>query len=205
MLDFALLAQQCAPSVDTQTMTALVRVESNFNPWAIGVVHGRLARQPRSLPEALVTARSLDAQGYGYSVGLAQIFHANFALYGLTLEQAFDPCANLAVGARILSRCYEATHPQVNTPQMALRGALACYYTGQPYSIVAQGYVQKVVAAATDVPPRPIPVVPAIGPLPEPTNNESLPSMPSSASAPHATQPAPASHANPDPGDAKVF
>ncbi|EPT7341098.1 hypothetical protein ACVR8P_005750 [Pseudomonas aeruginosa] len=42
MLDFMVLAQQCAPTVAPQTMAAVVQVESSFNPYAIGVVGGRL-------------------------------------------------------------------------------------------------------------------------------------------------------------------
>ena len=38
MLDFMVLAQQCAPTVAPQTMAAVVQVESSFNPYAIGVV-----------------------------------------------------------------------------------------------------------------------------------------------------------------------
>lgn len=48
MLDFMVLAQQCAPTVAPQTMAAVVQVESSFNPYAIGVVGGRLQRQPKS-------------------------------------------------------------------------------------------------------------------------------------------------------------
>ncbi|HBN8308897.1 TPA: transglycosylase SLT domain-containing protein [Pseudomonas aeruginosa] len=48
MLDFMALAQQCAPTVAPQTMAAVVQVESSFNPYAIGVVGGRLQRQPNT-------------------------------------------------------------------------------------------------------------------------------------------------------------
>ena len=51
--DFITLAQQCAPLVSPVTMAAIVRTESGFNPYAIGVVRGRLVRQPASLVEAV--------------------------------------------------------------------------------------------------------------------------------------------------------
>ncbi|MBY0365149.1 MAG: hypothetical protein K2X12_02820 [Burkholderiaceae bacterium] len=47
MLDFLVLAQQCAPGVHMDTMRRIVHVESSYNPYAIGVVGGRLERQPR--------------------------------------------------------------------------------------------------------------------------------------------------------------
>ncbi|EGC99197.1 lytic transglycosylase catalytic, partial [Burkholderia sp. TJI49] len=43
---FAQLARACAPNVDPETLAALVRTESGFNPYAIGVVGGHLTRQP---------------------------------------------------------------------------------------------------------------------------------------------------------------
>jgi type IV secretion system protein VirB1 len=145
-------------------MAAIVRVESGFNPLAIGVVNARLVRQPQSLPEAVATARSLDKQGYRYSVGLAQIERANVTASGLPLETAFDPCTNLGLGAKILGHCFESAQRQSSDQQLALRAAVSCYYNGQARAPLAQAYVQKVVAAAaaTDAHAAPIPVVPAI-------------------------------------------
>ena len=45
-------------------MQHVMRVESSFNPYAIGVVGGRLERQPRNLPEAVATARMLEKNGF---------------------------------------------------------------------------------------------------------------------------------------------
>jgi type IV secretion system protein VirB1 len=162
MLDFIVLAQQCAPVVDVRTMTALVRVESGFNPYAIGVVGGKLERQPRNLPEAIATAQSLEANGYNYSVGLSQVNRYNFSKYGLTRETAFDPCSNLTAGAQILSGCFTSAKGKFGGDQDALRAALSCYYSGNYTTGFKAGYVQRVVANATDTGVKPIPVVPAI-------------------------------------------
>ncbi|WP_224019776.1 transglycosylase SLT domain-containing protein, partial [Burkholderia vietnamiensis] len=70
---FTQLARACAPNVDPDTLAALVRTESGFNPYAIGVVGGHLTRQPASLDEARATASELAARGFSYSVGLAQV------------------------------------------------------------------------------------------------------------------------------------
>ncbi|GJH06785.1 hypothetical protein CBA19C8_39530 [Paraburkholderia terrae] len=73
-LNFATLVQQCAPQVSPVTMAAIVRTESGFNPHAIGVVHGRLVRQPVNRTEAEATARALAASGWNFSVGLAHVW-----------------------------------------------------------------------------------------------------------------------------------
>ena len=87
-------------------MQALVRVESGFNPFAIGVVGGQLSRQPQNLAEAIATAKELDRLGYNYSVSLAQVNKGNFKKYGLTIDTAFDPCLNLKTGSQILQGCF---------------------------------------------------------------------------------------------------
>ena len=101
-VDFAMLAQQCAPAVYPTTLQALVKTESGFNPFAIGVVGGHLVRQPRNRDEAVATVRVLEAAGWNYSMGLAQVNRANLRIYGLTPETAFDPCANLRAGGTLL-------------------------------------------------------------------------------------------------------
>jgi len=167
---FLSLAQQCAPAVAPATMAAVVRVESDFNPYAIGVLHGRLQRQPVNLGEAIATARALDATGWNYSAGLAQVNRSNWSRSSLTQETVFDPCLNLAAGAAILQECFErakqaqtrahaATHAQEHSQtQDALHAGLSCYASGDFSRGFRTGYVQRVVAQAA----RPDPVVPAI-------------------------------------------
>ncbi|AME26288.1 lytic transglycosylase domain-containing protein [Burkholderia sp. PAMC 26561] len=172
--DFITLAQQCAPQVSLVTMAAIVRTESGFNPYAIGVVRGRLVRQPASLAEAVATTHALAAGGWNFSVGLAQINRANWARYGLSEQSAFDPCRNLAAGAAILQGCFErARRARTDTPsdsQSVLFASLSCYASGNFSTGYRTGYVQSVVdsagtvarsSTAVVVPPiTPIPVVP---------------------------------------------
>ena len=56
-------------AVPAAVMRHIVSVESGANPYAIGVVGGRLARQPKTLEEAVATARMLEAKGYNFSLG----------------------------------------------------------------------------------------------------------------------------------------
>jgi type IV secretion system protein VirB1 len=164
MLDFNTLAQACAPEVAPTTMAAIVRIESGFNPYAIGVVHGHLVRQPRNLGEAVASVHELERAGYDYSVGLAQINRAHFDAYGLTPEAALEPCGNLAAGAHVLSRCFERARAITSEPQQALRASLSslsCYASGNFVTGYRIGYVQRVVAdAGKQVPLR----IPAIDP-----------------------------------------
>ena len=105
---FLALALACAPQVHPDTARALVAVESAFNPHAIGVVGGALVRQPRHRAEALATAKALQAAGWNFSVGLgADQRRATSTGLGLTLETAFDPCANLAAMQTVLTECFE--------------------------------------------------------------------------------------------------
>ena len=73
---------ECTNGVSPQMMQQIVRVESSGNPFAIGVVGGRLERQPRNLPEALATARSLELNGYNYSIGISQVNRGHFSRLG---------------------------------------------------------------------------------------------------------------------------
>lgn len=152
---FLALALSCAPQVHADTARALVSVESAFNPWAIGVVGGVLVRQPRHRAEALATARALRQAGWNFSVGLGQINVHNFKRLGLTVESAFEPCANLAAMQTVLAACFARASGAASkvSDQLALRQALSCYYSGNFTTGLRHGYVRKVVAAARPVPP----------------------------------------------------
>lgn len=150
MLDVAAEIQRCALEVHQRTMQKVVAVESGGNPYAIGVVGGRLERQPRTLHEAVATAHALEEAGWNYSVGLAQVNRTHFRRLGWSLTAAFDPCGNLRAGAAILRDCYLATTRRKVTTreqQQAIRDALSCYYSGNFTRGYQLGYVQKVVEA----------------------------------------------------------
>ncbi|WP_334179323.1 transglycosylase SLT domain-containing protein [Pseudoxanthomonas sp.] len=128
-------------AVPPTVMEHVVKVESSFNPYAIGVVGGRLARQPRNLPEALSTARMLEDRGYNFSLGLAQVNRYNLAKQGLdSYEKAFDVCPNLQAGSRILAECYSRSGSDWGK-------AFSCYYSGNFTTGYRHGYVQKVFAS----------------------------------------------------------
>ena len=165
MVDFNTLAQECAPGVHPTLLQAVVRTESGFNPYAIGVVGGHLARQPKTRAEAVATAKALAAQGLNFSMGLGQVNKAHLSRFGLNYESVFDACANLQAGARILQECYDRARTQIG-PEKALTAAISCYYSGnfnRGFQVERTGtsYVQRVAANATAANPN-LQVVPAI-------------------------------------------
>lgn len=124
---FSQLARQCGRNVHPDTLQAVARVESSFNPFVIGVVGGRLAKQPRSFQEAVQTAERLHAQGRNFSMGLMQVNRHNLKGYGLDYRTVFDPCANVRTGAAILADCFKRAG---GSSQADLHKAFSCYYSG---------------------------------------------------------------------------
>ncbi|MDP4987940.1 MAG: lytic transglycosylase domain-containing protein [Porticoccaceae bacterium] len=122
------LALQCAPSVHPQTLTTIVKTESGFNPWAIGVVDKPLAKQPQSLAEALEAFKTLVAENANFSVGLGQINRYNFDID--KPELAFEPCNNLRMAAANLEGCYARVASPGEREQATLLKAISCYYSG---------------------------------------------------------------------------
>lgn len=128
-------------AVSAEVMQHIVQVESGGNPFAIGVVGGQLARQPRNMDEALATAKMLELKGYNFSLGIAQVNRSNLGRYGIdSYREAFDTCGNLAAGAKILAGCYGSAHGDWGK-------AFSCYYSGNFTTGFRDGYVQKVYAS----------------------------------------------------------
>lgn len=163
-MDFFSFAQECAPWVAPETMAAVVKTESGFRPLAIGVNGGaKLARQPETREEAVVTAKWLISNGYNVDLGLGQVSSMNLSKTGLSVDDAFDPCKNVAAAATILRWNYEAAKGKVTGEQAALHAALSAYNTGSFTKGVTNGYVQKVVSnAGIDVRRGATPVVPIL-------------------------------------------
>ena len=149
--DFDNLAKRCAPSVAADTLRAIVQTESNFNPYAIGVV-GSSVKQPKSFQEAMSTIAALEQQGADYSVGIAQINKKNFSKLNINAMQALDACTNLKAAAVILSDCYAQAQRQGKSEKQSLNDALSCYYSGNFKTGYKHGYVEKVHKYAESVP-----------------------------------------------------
>lgn len=159
------LAQQCAPAVAPETLLSVVRTESRFNPLAINVNSGvKLARQPRTKAEAVRMARTLLETGANFDLGLGQINSKNLGWLKLSIEDAFEPCANLAAAGRVLTENYALASRRSSDPQGALRVALSLYNTGDVGRGFRNGYVAKVEASAKTV----VPAIAVTGAAPPP-------------------------------------
>jgi type IV secretion system protein VirB1 len=181
---FLALALQCAPSIHPATLTPIVKTESSFNPWAIGVVGRALPRQPQSLDEAVMAVKALVEQGADFSIGLGQINRQHFDVD--KPERVFDPCTNLRMTAVVLQACYSKASKSEPHHQAALQQAISCYYSGNlkrgfapERQFGGTSHVQRVLANADGA----TITVPALEPGAE-RNPPSAPAAPAAPAAP---------------------
>lgn len=159
------LAAQCAPSVAAETLLSVAKVESGFDPLAIGVNGAPAIRvHASSRAEAGQKAAALIADGRSVDLGLAQINSRNLDWLGLTIDEAFDPCRNLAASARVLQDGYARGAHRGDGEQPALLAALSYYNTGHPNRGFRNGYVAKVTKAAATIVPALKPALNMAGP-----------------------------------------
>lgn len=132
MIEFIALAEQCGSQVEPAVMASIVDTESNFNPYAIGVVGGSI-KQPTNYVDAVKAVRLLRSQGKNFSVGLAQVNKVNFTTYNLNERNMFDPCTNLRAGSSIFAKCLQRADRKYGNQYSydgKLRLAMSCYYSG---------------------------------------------------------------------------
>jgi type IV secretion system protein VirB1 len=168
-------------------MAYLVTAESHNNPFAVNVNGVRsLDRQPTNEREARDALARLEARGWNYDVGYAQINSANFRSLGLTGTQLLDPCTNLRASAQILDDCYTRAVQQVGEGQAALQRALSCYNTGNQRKGFANGYVKRVVAQVRLKIPALLdgPIDPNASSVRSSSSNGSTPAQPTPVAAP---------------------
>ncbi len=175
------LAQQCAPSVAPETLVSVVHAESRFDTLAIGVnARGVRAQVPGSPAEAALVARALIAKGYNIDLGLGQINSANLQRLGLSVEDAFDPCRNLAAAARVLTSNFLTAARTQGMPDRALSVALSMYNTGSQARGFGNGYVARVYASSAVVIPAIRELAPtAPAPVNQPASHIPAPETPS--------------------------
>jgi type IV secretion system protein VirB1 len=151
---FTHVVAACAPEVAPRTSAAIAATESRFDPLAIfdGTTHR--AWRPRDRGEAIALARRLIGAGHAVDLGLMQVNSRNLPVLGLTVGEAFDPCANIRAGGAILTADYIAAARTRGEGQAALRAALSAYNTGSVVRGFRNGYVARVVAAARYVVPE---------------------------------------------------
>jgi hypothetical protein len=162
MASFNQLAARCAPNAAVDTLDAVALTESALHPYALSLnypatvaayngLHNQevyLTRQPATLPEAIHWTRWFHSRGYTVSIGLMQINSENAAKYGVTVRQLFDPCTNVAIGARLLGEIY-STIPHSEKPDVnALFSTFSLYNSGSFTTGLKNGYASTVMSNA---------------------------------------------------------
>lgn len=137
--------EACAPEVAPQTIEAVIGVESKGNPLAINVNSKEKVffPKPRNRKQAIEIANRLIAAGYSVDCGLMQVNSMHLSSGGVTIADLFDPCENVRVGAKILTRDYTAAASIYRPGQRALLAALSAYNTGNFESGFYNGYVAR--------------------------------------------------------------
>lgn len=141
--------EQCAPAMNRALMSALVRRESNGNPFAIGMDGtAPYLAQPKTLAEAVATAEGLKRKGKTFSVGLAQIHVSNIKLLGLPWTQAFDGCTSLRNGQKIFDGFYKKAIEAGFKGSDAVFAALRGYNSGSVFAAISNKYASAIMAGA---------------------------------------------------------
>ena len=143
--EFAATASRCAPSVSAQTLAAVARTESGFDPWALHDNTTGLSERPGNAPAALADASAWVARGDSVDIGMMQINSANLPALNMTVASALDPCVSLTGGAAVLRAAFGDGNTSANA-QVALLLALSRYNTGSPLRGIMNGYARKVMA-----------------------------------------------------------
>lgn len=142
------LAQQCAPQIATETIAAVISVESGFHPFAIRINTDRpLAEQPKTRAEAIETATALIAEGHDIDLGLGGINSGNLGRLGLSVSDAFDFCLNIKASAALLDGYYQVAFQDGATKTQAEAVMLRSYFgSGDPSAGEMVGYDKRVLA-----------------------------------------------------------
>lgn len=130
------LPPDCQAALRDPVMQQIYQVESGFNPFAIGVVGGRLVRQPKNLAEAVATADYLKNLGRNFSIGQGQVNKIHFVRLGWNsdIKAGFDVCKNVVAAYEIFQQCQSwVLGSGFNATQeySATNAALSCYYSGK--------------------------------------------------------------------------
>ena len=146
-MDLLTLAALCGPWVAPATTLSVVRVESAGQPFAIHDNTSHRSFVPTTLSDAEHLAAALIRAGHRLDLGLMQIsYDIWFVPTRMRLDQAFNPCINIAFGTTILSAAYARELGQHLSASEALGRALSIYNSGDAFR--ARDYANTVLKFA---------------------------------------------------------
>jgi len=140
------LFSTCAPNVGSRTLAAIASYESDTQPWSIGDNTAHHGHAYASREQAERAARALVAAGHDLDLGLMQVNVVHLGEDGVSLDNVFDPCVNVAMGAAVLSGAYRRAVAEFGPGQTALQHALSAYNTGSLFA--GASYARGVTARA---------------------------------------------------------
>jgi len=121
--------------LSAELLTAIAKVESGLNPWAVNIA-GR-GYQCVSREEALARAEKARAAGLSFDIGIMQINNWWLDKTGLSLDAALEPQTNIQFGSWILKQELERFGD--------VRRAVGAYHSPRPHR--AGPYADRVLAA----------------------------------------------------------
>lgn len=149
MNELLLLIEQCSPLVQPQLMMSLIKTESNFKRFAIGMdANSGWVHQPKNIKEAKETVKKLKSEKRSFSLGYAQIHVSNIERFGLTFEQAFDPCVNIHTSELILKEYYTKSLASGYNGYLAMFATLRGYNSGYINREISNHYAVNVLRGA---------------------------------------------------------
>lgn len=137
ILQLAATPECTAVGMPPANVAAVARQESGFHPYAIRDETTNRSHHPETREAAEGLASRLTSQGHLLGIGLMQLTPP--AKFGLSIDQAFDPCKNMKAGAELLAANYDLE-------RRALMRALSRYNSGSPTR--AEAYATRVAAQA---------------------------------------------------------
>lgn len=121
--------ERCAPAVDPETMSLIVRDLSGGNPYAVTPFGGETLPYANPSDAAAVLADERNVPEGGWLIGIAQVNSAVLAERGMKPAEALDPCVGLRVASEELKTCFESK--SVSGAREKLRPLLACFYASR--------------------------------------------------------------------------
>lgn len=145
MLDAALFAACLTLGMDTGLAMSIAETESSGKHYAFNV--NRWEGEPVPMVDvdtSVLLSNTFIDQGYTVDVGLMGINSRNVDRLGHTIESAFEPCTNIALGEQIYIRYLQRAEDSGLVGHEAVRAALSQYNTGSMTRGLHNGYVDKV-------------------------------------------------------------
>lgn len=93
--------------VPVDVVKAISRVESRGQPYLLTIAGKRYMCDTKT--EALIIARKAHAEGKDFDVGMMQVNNSVLSRYGIPLDAALDPAANILLGAYLLRAAIKHT------------------------------------------------------------------------------------------------